>query len=58
MLCMFRKTSPTQKALGLLQRQFRDAQPADLIGAGLVIDVLHVGFSKEFGNERETWKAE
>ena len=40
------------------KRQCRDAQPADLIGAGLVIDVLHVGFSKEFGNERETWKAE
>lgn len=56
MFWMFRKKSPTQKALGWLQRQCRDAQPADLIGAGLVIDVLHVGFSKEFGNVSEFCK--
>lgn len=36
MLWMFRKKSPTQKALGWLQRQCRDAQPADLIGVIII----------------------
>ncbi|HGW4265456.1 MULTISPECIES: hypothetical protein [Stutzerimonas] len=50
MLWLFRKKSPTQKALSRLQRQCRTAQTSDLIGAGLVIDVLHSSFLKEFGS--------
>lgn len=50
MFLTFRKKTPTQKAFGVLQRQCRRSPHAEQIGAGMVIEVLHGGFSKEFGS--------
>ncbi|QXH87780.1 hypothetical protein HU773_019205 [Pseudomonas shahriarae] len=53
MFWFFRKKTPTQKAFGVLQRQCRRAPLAEQVGAGTVVDVLHGGFSKEFGSLSE-----
>lgn len=53
MFWIFNKKTPTQKAFGVLQRQCGRSRPAEQIGAGMVIDVLHGGFSKEFGSLSE-----
>ncbi|WP_367371534.1 hypothetical protein [Pseudomonas lini] len=53
MFWIFRKKTPTQKAFGVLQRQCRRSPSVEQIGAGVVIDVLHGGFSKEFGSLSE-----
>lgn len=53
MFRFFKKKSPTQKALCVLQSQCRNAQPAELIAAGVVVDALCAGFIQEFGSMNE-----